>query len=118
MKKYRHPKLNEFKELQPSSTVGNYSESFLTDVDGYLQLFLPTMMVYPFYDGIQVEYEFDNLGKDYIEICFFTDGLIELYHNYENPDMDIEYEENVTSTKVEEISEKFQEIISKISIYS
>lgn len=91
MNKYRHPKLNEFEELQPSSTVGNYSESFLTAVDGYLQLFPPTMMVYPFYDGIQLEYEFDNAGHDYIEICFFTDGHIELFHNYENPDMDIEY---------------------------
>lgn len=118
MNKYRHPKLNEFEELQPGSTVGNYSESFLTAVDGYLQLFPLTMMVYPFYGGIQVEYEFDNSGHDYIEICFFTDGRIELYHKYENSDLDMEYEENSKSTNVKEIADKFQEIISKINIYS
>ena len=118
MKQYRHPKLNGIKELQPGSTVGNYSEDFLTAVDGYLQLFPPTMMVYPFYDGIQVEYEFDNAGHDYIEICFFTGGDIELFHNYENPDMDIEYEEKFKSRDVNEIADKFQEYISKIDIYS
>ena len=68
--------------------------------------------------GVQVEYEFNNAGHDYIEICFCTDGHIELYHNYENPDMDIEYEENATSIDVQEIADKFQEIISKINIYS
>lgn len=110
MRKYRNPKLEEFEKY--------YNEDFLKAVDDKLQLFLPTLEVYPFYDGIQVEYEFDNAGHDYIEICFFTDGHIELYHNYENPDMDIEYEENATSTDVQEIADKFQEIISKINIYS
>ena len=110
MRKYRNPKLEEFEKY--------YHEDFLKAVDDKLQLFLPTLEVYPFYDGIQVEYEFDNAGHDYIEICFFIDGHIELYHNYENPDMDIEYEENATSTDVKEIADKFQEIISKINIYS
>lgn len=118
MKKYRHPKLNDFKELQPGSTVGDYSESFLTAVDEYLQLFPSTMMVYPFYDGVQVEYEFDNAGHDYIEICFFTDGLIELFHNYEDTIMDKEYQEEFASCDVNEITDKFQELISKINIYS
>ena len=81
MRKYRNPKLEEFEKY--------YNEDFLKAVDDKLQLFLPTLEVYPFYDGIQIEYEFDNAGHDYIEICFFTDGHIELYHNYENPDMDI-----------------------------
>lgn len=118
MKKYRHPRLNELKELQPGSTVGKYLESFLTAVDGYLQLFPPTMMVYPFYGGIQVEYEFDNAGHDYIEICFFIDGNIELFHSYENPDMDVEYQEEFKSRDVEEVAETFQKYISKINIYS
>lgn len=110
MRKYRNPKLEEVEKY--------YNEDFLKAVDDKLQLFLPTLEVYPFYDGIQVEYEFDNAGHDYIEICFFIDGHIELYHNYENPDMNIEYEENATSTSVQEIADKFQEIISKINIYS
>ena len=110
MRKYRNPKLEEVEKY--------YNEDFLKAVDDKLQLFLPTLEVYPFYDGIQVEYEFDNAGHDYIEICFFIDGHIELYHNYENPDMDIEYEENATSTDVQEIADKFQGIISKINIYS
>lgn len=118
MRKYEHPNLNAIKKLQPCDTVGSYSESFLTAVDGYLQLFPPTMLVYPFYGGIQVEYEFDNAGHDYIEICFFTNGNIELFHNYENPDMDIEYEEEFKSKDVEEVADKFQKLISKINIYS
>lgn len=116
MRKYRNPRLNEFAQL--GCDIVSYGEDFLRVVDNYLQLFIPTLHIYPFYDGIQVEYEFDNAGQDYIEICFFTDGHIELFHNYENPDIGIEYEENATSTNVNEIADKFQEIISKINIYS
>ena len=110
MRKYRNPKLEEFEKY--------YHEDFLKAVDDKLQLFLPTLEVYPFYDGIQIEYAFNNQGCDYIEVNFFPDGVVELFHNYENPDMNIEYEENATSTDVQEIADKFQEIISKINIYS
>ena len=116
MRKYRNPKLEEFEKF--SYKFASHDEGFLKGVDNQLQLFPPTLDVYSFQDGIQLEYEFNNAGHDYIEICFFTDGHIELYHNYENPDMDIEYEENATSTDVQEIADKFQEIISKINIYS
>ena len=117
MRKYRNPKLEEFEKF--SYKFASHDEGFLKVVDNQLQLFPPTLNIYPLVSGgVQVEYEFNNAGHDYIEICFFTDGHIELYHNYENPDMDIEYEENATSTDVQEIADRFQEIISKINIYS
>lgn len=110
MRKYKNPKLEELEKY--------YNEDFLKAVDNKLQLFLPTLEVYRFYDGIQVEYAFNNQGCDYIEVNFFPDGLVELYHNYENPDIGIEYGETARSTNVGEIADKFQEIISKIDIYS
>ena len=118
MKKYRNPRLEEIESFL-FHIIGPSTIDFLKAVDSYLLLFPSTLNIYPLVSGgVRVEYEFDNAGHDYIEICFFTDGHIELYHNYENPDMDIEYEENVTSTDVQEIADRFQEIISKINIYS
>lgn len=118
MKKYRNPRLEEIESFL-FHIIGPSTIDFLKAVDSYLLLFPSTLNIYPLVSGgVQVEYEFNNAGHDYIEICFFTDEHIELYHNYENPDMDIEYEENATSTDVQEIADKFQEIISKINIYS
>lgn len=118
MKRYRNPRLEEIESFL-FQIIGTSTTDFLKVVDSYLLLFPATLNIYPLVSGgVQVEYEFDNAGHDYIEICFFTDGHIELYHNYENPDMDIEYEENATSTDVQEIADRFQEIISKINIYS
>lgn len=110
MRKYRNPKLEELEKY--------YDEDFLKAVDDKLQLFLPTIEVYPFYDGIQIEYAFNNQGCDYIEVNFFPNGVVELFHNYEDPDTDVEYGERFSSTNVEEMAEQFQEIISKINIYS
>lgn len=118
MKMYRNPRLEEIESFL-FHIIGPSTIDFLKAVDSYLLLFPATLNIYPLVSGgVQVEYEFDNAGHDYIEICFFTDGHIELFHNYENPDMNIEYEENATSTNVNEIAYKFQEIISKINVYS
>lgn len=118
MKMYRNPRLEEIESFL-FHIIGPSTIDFLKAVDSYLLLFPATLNIYPLVSGgVQVEYEFDNAGHDYIEICFFTDGHIELYHNYENPNMDIEYEENATSTIAEEIADKFQKIISKINIAS
>ena len=118
MKKYRNPRLEGIESFL-FHIIGPSTIDFLKAVDSYLLLFPATLNIYPLVSGgVQVEYEFDNAGHDYIEICFFTDGHIELYHNHENPDMDIEYEENATSTNVNEIVDKFQKIISKINVYS
>ena len=97
MKRYRNPRLEEIESFL-FHIIGTSTIDFLKAVDSSLLLFPSTL--------------------NYIEICFFPDGHIELYHNYENPDMDMEYEENATSTDVQEIADKFQEIISKINIYS
>lgn len=112
MRKYKNPKLEELEKY--------YDEDFLKAVDDKLQLFLPTLEVHQYYGryGIQVRYYFKNNVRNYIEINFIKDGLVELYHNYEDPDAEIEYEETARSTNVNEIADKFQEIISKIDIYS
>lgn len=118
MNKYKNPRLEEIESFL-FHLIGPSTIDFLKAVDSYLLLFPPALNIYPLVSGgVQVEYEFDNAGHDYIEICFFIDGHIELFHNYENPDMDIEYEENATSTDVQEIADKFQKLISKINIYS
>ena len=118
MKIYRNPRLEEIESFL-FHIIGPSTIDFLKAVDSYLLLFPSTLNIYPLVSGgVQVEYEFENAGHDYIEICFFTDGHIELFYNYENPDMDIEYGETTKSTNVYEIADKFQEIISKINIYS
>lgn len=118
MKIYRNPRLEEIESFL-FHIIGPSTIDFLKAVDIYLLLFPPTLNIYPLVSGgVQVEYEFDNAGHDYLEVCFFTDGNIELFHNYENPDMDIEYEEEFKSRDVEEVAERFQEYISKIDIYS
>lgn len=116
MRKYRHPKLEEFEKL--SRDVVSYGEDFLEAVDSQLQLFPPTLNVYPFDDGIEVRYSFSNTSFDYIEVHFYTNGHFLLFHSYEDVEADQEYQEMFQSCDVDEIADKFQEIISKINIYS
>lgn len=116
MRKYRNPKLEEFEKF--SYKFASHDEGFLKVVDNQLQLFPPTLDVYSFEDGIEITYGFSNKSFDYIEVHFYTDGHFLLFHSYEDTEAEQEYQETFESWDVNEIADKFQEIISKINIYS